>query len=107
MMEVVFQQKKLNDMINPEVLKEARRQIGLLFRNLRKERKIGTKTLSQMTGMTETQILDIELNRRNYTIDNFLKYIQALDCSFFSSEKEDSGISFLHLFSKHDKSHII
>lgn len=69
-------------------IKEARKQIGLLLRKLRNERKIGTKALSQLTGMSETQILDIELNRRNYTIDNFLKYIQELDLYFFLNEKE-------------------
>jgi transcriptional regulator with XRE-family HTH domain len=87
-------------MINPEVLTEACRQIGFLFRNLRKERNIGTKTMSQMTGMTETQILDIELNRRNYTINNFLKYVQALDCYFFLSEKEGHHLDHEHMISK-------
>jgi len=89
-------------MINEEVLKEARKQIGLLLRNLRTDRKIGTKTLSQATGMSETQILDIELNRRNYTIDNFLKYIQALDMYFFLSEKEGHHLDFDHMLKKSD-----
>ena len=89
-------------MVHPEVLTEARRQIGLLLRNLRNERKIGTKKLSEMTGMSETQILDIELNRRNYTIDNFLKYIQALDMYFFLSEKEGHHLDFEHMKNKSD-----
>jgi transcriptional regulator with XRE-family HTH domain len=89
-------------MINPEVLKEARNQIGKLLRNLRTERKIGTKTLSEMTGMNETQILDIELNRRNYGIDNFLKYIQALDMYFFLSEKEGEHLNSEHMMKKSD-----
>ncbi len=87
-------------MINQEVLTEARKQIGLLLRNLRTERKIGTKKLSEMTGMTETQILDIELNRRNFSIDNFLKYIQALDMYFFLSEKEGHHLDFEHMKKK-------
>ena len=89
-------------MINEEVLKEARHQIGLLLRNLRNERKIGTKKLSEITGMTETQILDIELNRRNYGMDNFLKYIQALDLYFFLSEKEGEHLNFDHMLKKAD-----
>ena len=86
--------------MNEEILKEARKQIGLLLRNLRSERKIGTKTLSQITGMSETQILDIELNRRSYGIDNFLKYIQALDMYFFLSEKEGRHLDIKHMISK-------
>jgi transcriptional regulator with XRE-family HTH domain len=89
-------------MTNPEVLKEARKQIGLLLRNLRKERKIGTKTLSQATGMGEDKILDIELNRTNYSIDHFLKYIQALDLYFFLSEKEGEHLNFDHMLKKSD-----
>ncbi|MBN2744511.1 MAG: helix-turn-helix transcriptional regulator [Marinilabiliaceae bacterium] len=87
-------------MINQEVLTEARRQIGLLLRNLRNGEKIGTKKLSKMTGLTETQILDIELNRRNYTIDSFLKVIQALDMYFFLSEKEGHHLDFEHMVKK-------
>lgn len=89
-------------MVEQEILIEARKQIGLLLRNLRTERKIGTKKLSEMTGMSETQILDIEMNRRNYTIDNFLKYIQALDMYFFLSEKEGHHLDFDHMQSKSD-----
>ncbi len=85
-----------------EVLFEARRQIGLLLRKLRNERKIGTKSMCQKTGLSETQILDIELNRKNYTIDSFLKYIQALDCYFFLSEKEGHHLDFDHMISKMD-----
>ncbi len=86
--------------MNEEILKEARKQIGLLLRNLRNERKIGTKALSLLTRMSETQILDIELNRRNYTIYNFLKYIQALDLYFFLSEKEGHHLDIKHMTAK-------
>lgn len=88
--------------MNEEILKEARKQIGLLLRNLRSERKIGTKALSQITGMSETQILDIELNRRSYGIDNFLKYIHALDLYFFLSEKEGHHLDVEHMIKKAD-----
>lgn len=64
-----------------ETLLEDRLQIGLLFRQFRKRRNYGTRTMGQMTGMTEVQILDIEFSRRNYTLGNFLKYLKALDLS--------------------------
>lgn len=89
-------------MTNPEVLKEARRQIGLYLRKLRTDRKIGLKTLSSMTGLTEAQIIAIEMNRNNYTIDSFLKFIQALDMYFFLSEKEGHHLDFDHMFTKSD-----
>ena len=79
-------------MINPKVLNEARKQIGLHFRKLRNDRKIGTKTLSEKSGLTEAQIIDMELNRRNYTIDSFLRYIQAMDMYFFLSEKDGNHL---------------
>jgi hypothetical protein len=62
-----------------EVLSEARHQVGFLFRQFRKRRNFGTKTMARMTNMTEVQILDIELSRRNYTIGNFMKYVKSLD----------------------------
>jgi transcriptional regulator with XRE-family HTH domain len=74
-------------MLNKAILIEKRADIGIYLRKLRLERKIGTKKLSLSIGMSETQVLDIEFNRRNYTIDNFLKYIQALNMSFIISEK--------------------
>ena len=64
--------------INEELL-GSRKQIGLLFRKLRKERKLGLKKVALLTGLKKDTILDIELNRSNYTIDSFLKYILALD----------------------------
>jgi transcriptional regulator with XRE-family HTH domain len=87
-------------MINPEVLKEARKQIGLHLRKLRIDRKISIIQLIEATGMTEKDINDIEANKRNYSIDNFLRYIQALDMYFFLSEKEGEHLNFDHMNSK-------
>jgi transcriptional regulator with XRE-family HTH domain len=53
--------------------------IGSQLRATRKIIKIGTKKASIFSGLTENQILDMELNRRNYTIDSLLKYISVLN----------------------------
>lgn len=89
-------------MMSEEVLSEARRQIGVLLRNIRTSQNMGTKALSMLTGMSETQILDIELNRRNYSINNFLKVIQALDLYFSMSEKEGHHLDFERMRQKSD-----
>lgn len=88
--------------INPLVLKEARKQIGLHLRTLRLDRKISTIQLREATGLTERDINDIEANKHNYSIDNFLRYIQAMDMYFFLSEKEGEHLNFEHMNSKAD-----
>jgi len=89
-------------MIKNEILFIARKQIGLHFRKLRTDRQIGTKTLSEKSGLTEAQIIDMELNRRNYTIDSLLRYIHAMDMYFFLSEKEGHHLDFDHMLTKSD-----
>jgi transcriptional regulator with XRE-family HTH domain len=89
-------------MVNEQVLQEAKKQIGIHLRKLRTDRNIGLKQLGNITGMSNSQILDIELNRRSYGIENFLKYVQALDMYFFLSEKEGHHLDFEHMASKAD-----
>lgn len=83
-----------------EILTEARKQIGLLLQNLSQERKLSIDALSELTGMSNDQILDITLNRKNYPIDDFLRFIQALDVYFFLSEKEGEHLNFDHMLKK-------
>ena len=85
-----------------EIMKEARRQIGSLLRNIRNDRNIDINKIIHLSGMRKSQILDIELNRKSYSIDEFLRYIQALDLYFFLSEKEGHHLNFDHMINKAD-----
>jgi transcriptional regulator with XRE-family HTH domain len=85
-----------------EILIEARHQVGLYLRKLRKEKGISAAALHRQTGMSLTQIQDIEQGRRSYGIDNFLKYISAIDCYFFLADKEGHHLDFNHMASKAD-----
>lgn len=89
-------------MIHQEVLNEARKQIGILLRNLRIERNIKMSEMSDATGLTEKQITVIEENQDNYSIDDFLRIVQALDMYFFLSEKEGEHLNFEHMLKKSD-----
>jgi transcriptional regulator with XRE-family HTH domain len=87
-------------MISKNVLNEARRQVGVLLGKLREERKISINNFSSISGMSEKQILDIELNRTSYNFDDFLTYIKELDMYFFLSEKEGHHLDFVHMLKK-------
>jgi len=63
--------------MNLDLLSKDEKQIGAILRGIRKS-KMGTKAFSKISKMSETQILDIELARRNYTVGNLLKYTNAL-----------------------------
>lgn len=62
--------------------------IGSQLRATRKIIKIGTKKASIFSGLSENLILDIELNRRNYTIDSLLKYLSVLSLEIDLKNKE-------------------
>lgn len=52
--------------------------IGPKCREARKSCGLGTAALAKKCGLNESQVLDIELNRRNYTIDTLYKYLSGL-----------------------------
>lgn len=78
--------------LNPEVSKIAREKIGLYLRDIRVHKQITKYKMAQLTGMTRKQIADIENGEKNYSIDSFLAYIQAVDCYFHLVDKENNPL---------------
>lgn len=67
---ITYNKKRLG-----EHLKNYRTKNG----NQRDPGYIGLDRFSEITGLTKTQILDIELARKNYTIDSLLKYLRVIN----------------------------
>jgi len=61
----------------------ARRKIGEHLKGIRREKDISTYQITKEHGIRFEVIQAIEEGSANYTIDNFLAYIGAIDCSFY------------------------
>jgi len=86
--------------MKPEILTEARIQVGKYIAEIMKQRQINKVDLSEKAGINRQQ-LDFVLNgNREYTIDTFLKVITALDCYFFLADKEGQHLNFEHMQKK-------
>ena len=55
-------------------LEETRKKDGITLRTERIDFGIKLNRLSEVSGLTEKHILDIEFGRTNYTIGNLTKY---------------------------------
>lgn len=55
--------------------------IGVVIRNIRKERKISQKELSEITGLSKTIISLFEKNRKFPSVDSVKKIGEALNTS--------------------------
>lgn len=87
--------------MNPQILSEARKQIGLYITDIMHQRGINKVKLSEKAEINRQQ-LDYILNGRTYEIDNFLKVITALDCYFYLADKEGEHLNTNHMVNKMD-----
>jgi len=89
-------------MIQKEILKKARQQVGLYIADIMQQRGINKKQLADKAGVKRDAIYAILDGSKAYTIDTFLQVIQALDCYFFLSDKEGEHLNFEHMEEKSD-----
>ena len=69
-------------------------RFGLAIRKLRQERRISQESLADMCGLHRTYISDVELGKRNVSLENIEKMAFAFDMRiselFNEVEKYDS-----------------
>jgi transcriptional regulator with XRE-family HTH domain len=75
-------------MIEKEVKNLARQKIGEFLKSVRKEKNISTYQMTNSHGIRFEVIQAIERGGANYTIDNFLVYIEAIDCYFYLANRD-------------------
>lgn len=66
----------------------ARQKIGQYLKEMRLSKGITTYQMTKEYGIRFEAISAIEEGSSNYTIDNFLAYIAALDCYFYLKGRE-------------------
>ena len=83
-----------------EVKEVARQKIGEYLKSLRDEKGISTYQMTKSHGIRFEAIQAIEEGSSNYTIDNFLTYISALDCYFYLANRDGKHLDQEDMISK-------
>lgn len=83
-----------------ETKEVARQKIGEYLKDLREEKGISTYQMTKSHGIRFEAIQAIEEGSSNYTIDNFLTYISALDCYFYLANREGKHLDQDDMISK-------
>jgi len=78
----------------------ARQKIGEHFKSIREEKEISTYQITKEYGIRFEVIQAIEEGSSNYTIDNFLAYINAVDCYFYLANRDGKHLDQEDLISK-------
>ena len=86
--------------MNKEIKQVARQKIGEYLKSLRKEKGISTYQMTKSHGIRFEAIQAIEKGSRNYTIDNLLTYISALDCYFYLANRDVKHLDYDYMISK-------
>jgi transcriptional regulator with XRE-family HTH domain len=75
-------------MMNDMVKQLARQKVGQYLKGIREGKGLSTYQITKEHGIRFEVIKAIEEGSSNYTIDNFLGYIGAIDCYFYLENKE-------------------
>jgi transcriptional regulator with XRE-family HTH domain len=70
-----------------ETVNIARQLVGQYLREVREGKNMTIYAVEKASGLDLRQIKAIESGESSYTIDSFIRLIQALDVYFFLSEK--------------------
>jgi putative transcriptional regulator len=94
--------------MDEEVIKTARKQIGLFIKDLRKERNVTQEELAESIGVTHATVNKIENGRFNYGIDLFFKIsvVLGFKLELISKTEVDNSGRF-DLFEYADKATVI
>lgn len=69
-------------MINLKLISMTKQDIGLQLKKIREDKKISTYKIIKSHKLRFEAIKAIEEGSSNYTIDNLLKYLDAIGCVF-------------------------
>lgn len=83
-----------------EVKEVARHKIGEYLKSLREKKEISTYQMTKSHGLRFEAIQAIEEGSSNYTIDNFLTYISALDCYIYLANRDGKHLDHDDMISK-------
>jgi transcriptional regulator with XRE-family HTH domain len=83
-----------------EIKELARKKIGEYLKSMRLEKGVSTYQMTKTHGIRFEAIQAIEEGSSNYTIDNFLTYISALDCYFYLANRDSKHLDFEDMISK-------
>lgn len=83
-----------------EIKEVSRQKIGEYLKSLREEKGISTYQMTKSHGIRFEAIQAIEEGSSNYTIDNFLTYISALDCYFYLANRDRKHLDKEDMISK-------
>ncbi len=89
-------------MVNKEILKEAKKQIGFYLKEIIKERGHTPYSFAQKYGYNRTNFNKLLNGEIEYTIDKFLSIIKDLDVYFYLADKEGEHLNFDHMIKKSD-----
>lgn len=86
--------------MHKEIKEAARQKIGKYLKSLREEKGISTYQMTKSHGIRFEAIQAIEEGSSNYTIDNFLTYISAIDCYFYLENRDGKHLDHDDMISK-------
>lgn len=86
--------------MNKEIKKVARQNIGEYLKSLREEKGISTYRMTKSHRIRFEAIQAIEEGSSNYTIDNFLTYISAIDCYLYLANRGGKHLDHDDMISK-------
>ncbi len=89
-------------MFNPEILLEARRQVGKYLQSIRIDKNITIEQLSERTGLSISDLENIENNTSVYSFDDFLKITTGLDVYFYLADRDGKHLDHKDLIDKSD-----
>lgn len=92
--------RHLKKKMRKEIKEVARQEIGEYLKSLREEKGISTYQMTKSHGIRFEAIQAIEGGSGNYTIDNFLTYISALDCYFYLANRNEKHLDHDDMISK-------
>lgn len=86
--------------MNKQIKEIARQKVGQYLKAIREEKGITTYQLTKQFGIRFEAIKAIEEGSANYSIDNFLAYIQAVDCYFYLANRDGQHLNPNDLLNK-------
>ena len=81
--------------MNEKILQEARQRLGLLFKDLRKQKKLSQIEVAKFCGVTFQTINKVEQGKFNYSVDLLMKISIVLGFTINFEIKKDTKSRFL------------
>lgn len=74
-------------MMTPQEVEARRKEIGLSLKELRTQKGLSWYALAQLTGLNQTVIKSVEEGAAQYTIDTYIKIMDAYENAYKTGGK--------------------